>query len=66
MHLAAADTDLMRGYDVPELDPADVARATFDGLEAGALEVLVDDPSRYVKAALARDPRELYGPQLTT
>ena len=59
VHLGAADTDLMRGFDVPKLDPADVARATLDGLEAGDLEVLVDDPSRFVKAALARDPREL-------
>ena len=66
VHLGAADTDLMRGYDIPKLDPADVARAALDGLEAGDLEVLVDDPSRFVKAALARDPRELYGPHLTT
>lgn len=66
VHLGAADTDLMRDVDVPKLDPSDVARAALDGLEAGDLEVLVDDPSRYVKAALARDPRELYAAQLTT
>ncbi|WP_299038041.1 SDR family oxidoreductase [uncultured Pseudokineococcus sp.] len=65
VHLGAADTDLMRDYDVPKLDPADVASATLAGLEARDLEVLVDDAARYVKAALARDPRELYGPHLT-
>jgi NAD(P)-dependent dehydrogenase (short-subunit alcohol dehydrogenase family) len=60
LHMAAVDTDAMAGYDVPKLDPADVARAALDGIEARSLEVLLDDPSRHVKAALSGDPRALY------
>ncbi|MFE9728127.1 SDR family oxidoreductase [Streptomyces sp. NPDC005794] len=62
VHLGAADTDMMAGRDAPKIDPADVARASLDGLRAGAIEVLVDDPSRFVKAALSGDPAQLYGP----
>ncbi|GGZ89027.1 SDR family oxidoreductase [Streptomyces bluensis] len=60
VHLGAADTDIMAGYDVPKIDPADVARASLDGVQSGAIEVLVDDASRYVKASLAQDPAEFY------
>jgi NAD(P)-dependent dehydrogenase (short-subunit alcohol dehydrogenase family) len=60
VHLGAADTDMMAGYDGPLLDPADVVRAALDGLTAGSIEVLVDDWSRTVKAALAHDPASFY------
>ncbi|MGP4047106.1 SDR family oxidoreductase [Streptomyces sp. 2A115] len=62
VHLGAADTDMMAGRDAPKIDPADVARASLDGVQAGAIEVLVDDPSRFVKAALSGDPAQLYSP----
>ncbi|MFB7495943.1 SDR family oxidoreductase [Streptomyces sp. NPDC056161] len=62
VHLAAADTDMMAGQDAPKIDPVEVARAGLDGVQAGAIEVLVDDPSRFVKAALSGDPAQLYGP----
>jgi NAD(P)-dependent dehydrogenase (short-subunit alcohol dehydrogenase family) len=62
VHLGAADTDMMAGSDAPKIDPIDVARASLDGVWNGSLEVLVDDPSRFVKAALAGDPARLYGP----
>ncbi|MGY2078972.1 SDR family oxidoreductase [Modestobacter sp. SYSU DS0657] len=58
--LGAADTDMMAGYTGPMSDPADVVRAALDGVQAGDWEVLVDDWSRHVKAALASDPREFY------
>ncbi|MEV6212356.1 SDR family oxidoreductase [Kitasatospora sp. NPDC051914] len=61
VHLGAADTDMMAGRDAPKIDPADVARAALEGVQAGAIEVLVDDPSRFVKSALAGDPTLLYG-----
>jgi NAD(P)-dependent dehydrogenase (short-subunit alcohol dehydrogenase family) len=61
VHLGAADTDMMAGRDAPKIDPVDVARASLDGVQAGAIEVLVDDPSRFVKAALSADPAQLYG-----
>ncbi|PZE84009.1 SDR family oxidoreductase [Curtobacterium sp. MCBD17_032] len=59
LHLGAADTDMMAGYDGAMTDPADVARASLDGVQAGAAEVLVDDWSRMVKASLAGDPTAL-------
>ncbi|MFE4174081.1 SDR family oxidoreductase [Streptomyces sp. NPDC056909] len=60
VHLAAADTDMTAGRDAPKIDPADVARASLDGVRAGVIEVLVDDPSRFVKAALSGDPAQFY------
>ncbi|MCA5924057.1 SDR family oxidoreductase [Curtobacterium oceanosedimentum] len=59
LHLGAADTDMMAGYDGPMLDPADVARAALDGVERGASEVLADDWSRLVKDSLAHEPEWL-------
>ena len=61
VHLGAADTDMMAGSDVPKVSPADVARASLDGVRDDLIEVLVDDPSRFVKAALGGDPAVLYG-----
>lgn len=58
--LGAADTDIMAGYDGPMIDPRDVSRASFDGLDAGSIEVLVDDWTRMVKASLAGDPVPFY------
>ncbi len=60
LHLGAADTEMMAGYDGALLDPADVVRAALDGLATDAVEVLVDDWSRTVKAALAHDPAPFY------
>jgi len=60
LHLGAADTDMMAGFDVEKTDPADVVRMALDGIEAGRIEVLVDDASAQVKAALAADPSVLY------
>lgn len=62
VHLGAADTDIMAGYDGPMVAPRDVARASLDGLAANRIEVLVDEPARMVKAALAGDPAALYAP----
>lgn len=61
VHLGAADTDMMAGKDGPKIDPTDVPRASLAGIEAGALEVLVDDAAKFVKGALAGDPAQLYG-----
>ncbi|MQA32865.1 SDR family oxidoreductase [Modestobacter roseus] len=58
--LGAADTDMMAGYDGPKTAAVDVVRTALDGVQAGDWEVLVDDWSRGVKAALAADPREFY------
>lgn len=58
--LASTDTDMMAGFDVPKNRPEDVARVALDGVEAGQLEVLADADSAAVKAALSRDPAEIY------
>jgi len=60
VHLAATDTAMMAGYAGPMNDPADVARTVLDGLEAGVLEVLVDEDSVRAKAGLSADPGVLY------
>jgi NAD(P)-dependent dehydrogenase (short-subunit alcohol dehydrogenase family) len=60
LYLGGADTDMMAGYEGPLLDPADVVRAALDGLEAGQVEVLVDDWSRTAKAGVAEDPAVFY------
>ena len=38
--------------DQPKLDPADVARIAVDGIAGDAVEILVDEISRNVKAGL--------------
>jgi NAD(P)-dependent dehydrogenase (short-subunit alcohol dehydrogenase family) len=60
LHLGAADTDMMAGYDGPKSDPAVIVAAALDGLEAGRLEVVADDWSASVKASLAGDPAAFY------
>jgi NAD(P)-dependent dehydrogenase (short-subunit alcohol dehydrogenase family) len=60
VHVGYVDTDLTAGLDAPKLDPADVASAALDALEAGASEVAVDEISQYVKANLADDHTQIY------
>jgi NAD(P)-dependent dehydrogenase (short-subunit alcohol dehydrogenase family) len=63
LHVAYVDTDLTSDIDAPKSRPRDVAVLALDGVEAGAHEVLADDTTRRVKAALAADLPTLY-PQL--
>ncbi|GAA3292919.1 SDR family oxidoreductase [Dactylosporangium vinaceum] len=63
LHVGYIDTDMTAGVDGPKADARDVARQAFDGLEAGAFEVLADEITRSVKAGLSADPAALY-PQL--
>jgi NAD(P)-dependent dehydrogenase (short-subunit alcohol dehydrogenase family) len=63
LHVGYVDTDMTAGVDAPKSSPADVAAAALDGIEANAYEVLADEPSRNVKAALSGDLTLLY-PQL--
>ncbi|GMA85801.1 hypothetical protein GCM10025868_10510 [Angustibacter aerolatus] len=58
LHVGYMDTDMTAGLDVPKADPALVARATLDGVEAGEPEVLADDTSRGVKSLLSGDLRQ--------
>jgi len=56
LHVGYIDTDLTKGFDVPKLDPAQVATKLLDGLEAGQSEVLVDERTRAVKHGLSAEP----------
>lgn len=60
LHLASTDTDMMAGWDVEKNDPADVVRTALDGWEDGRIEILADEGSAQIKAALSADPRVLY------
>lgn len=60
VQLGATDTDMMKGIDMQKNDPANVANAALDAVEAGDWEVLADDMTRQVKAALSADPKLLY------
>jgi NAD(P)-dependent dehydrogenase (short-subunit alcohol dehydrogenase family) len=64
VHVGFIDTDLAAGVTGPKNAPADVATQTLDGVQDGRYEVLADDTSRRVKAALSGDVTELY-PGLT-
>ena len=55
LYLAFTDTPMTAGIDAPMGDPADVVRDAYDGLEAGAQEVLADEYTRDVRSRLA-DP----------
>ncbi|WP_336723643.1 SDR family oxidoreductase [Cellulosimicrobium cellulans] len=60
-YLATTDTPMNRNAGVPsENDPADVVRAVLDGLERGDDEVLADDTTRRVRAALSSPARVLH------
>ena len=60
LHVAFMDTDMTKHVDAPKAAPSDVAAKALDGLEAGEQEVLADDTSRHVKAALAGPTSNLY------
>jgi NAD(P)-dependent dehydrogenase (short-subunit alcohol dehydrogenase family) len=62
--LSSTDTDMMAGWDIPKNDPADVVRQALDGIEAGQLEIIVDQETAQAKAALSADPALVYADQL--
>jgi NAD(P)-dependent dehydrogenase (short-subunit alcohol dehydrogenase family) len=62
-HLGYTDTPMTAGLDVAKADPRDIVAAIYDGLEAGEIEVLADDSSRWVKQQLSQPLTALY-PQL--
>lgn len=55
LHVHFVDTDLTKGLNIPKEDPNDVARITFEGLEAGKSEVFADNTARAAKAALSAE-----------
>jgi NAD(P)-dependent dehydrogenase (short-subunit alcohol dehydrogenase family) len=62
VHASFIDTDKAAGIDVPKISPESVAQQAFDAVEAGQIEVLADDRSRFVRASLSRDHELIYPP----
>jgi short-subunit dehydrogenase len=61
LHVGYMDTDMAHYVDPSnKVDPARVARLALDGIEERALEVVADEQSRSVKAALSGGPDQLY------
>lgn len=63
LHVGYMDTDMVRSVTDAKSDPADIARIAVDGIAAGAYEILADNVSHQVQAALAGGVQALY-PQL--
>lgn len=53
LYVGFMDTDMAAGVDAEKSDPAHVAAAALDGVEAGLAEVLGDELTRSVKAGLS-------------
>jgi len=60
VHLGYMDTAMARGVDAPKTSPEEVARKSFDGLEQGDYEVIVDEISAGVKIGLSGPISDLY------
>lgn len=56
VHAGFIDTDMTRDVALPKVTPQQVARAAFDALERGELQVLADDISRQVHRGLSAEP----------
>jgi hypothetical protein len=60
VHASFIDTDMAALAGTSKGSPGSVARQAFDGVEAGEIEVLADERSRFVKASLSRDHELIY------
>jgi NAD(P)-dependent dehydrogenase (short-subunit alcohol dehydrogenase family) len=60
VHASFIDTDMAALADVAKISPESVAQQAFDAVEAGQIEVLADERSRFVKASLPRDHELIY------
>jgi NAD(P)-dependent dehydrogenase (short-subunit alcohol dehydrogenase family) len=64
LHVGYMDTDMAASVAAPKSDPADIARIAIDGVEADLYEIVADEVSHQVQAALAGGVSALY-PQLS-
>jgi NAD(P)-dependent dehydrogenase (short-subunit alcohol dehydrogenase family) len=60
LHVGYMDTDMARDVTADKADPAIVAKLALEGVQAGEYEILADDTSRHVRAALAGGVAALY------
>ncbi|GGM68900.1 SDR family oxidoreductase [Dactylosporangium sucinum] len=65
LHVGYVDTEMAAHVDGPKVRAEDVVRQAYEGVEAGAFEVLADDITRNVKRGLSAAPEALY-PQLVS
>jgi NAD(P)-dependent dehydrogenase (short-subunit alcohol dehydrogenase family) len=63
VHAGFIDTDMAALVDAPKISPESVAQQAFDAVEAGQIEVLADERTRFIKDSLSRD-HELIYPQV--
>ena len=54
------DTPMATHYDLPKITPASVVAQAYDGIAAGAIEVLADDLVRDLKTRLSTPAEEFY------
>jgi NAD(P)-dependent dehydrogenase (short-subunit alcohol dehydrogenase family) len=62
VHASFIDTDMAALASGPKDSPVSVVQQVLDAVEAGQVEVLADERSRFVKASLPRDHEVLYPP----
>jgi NAD(P)-dependent dehydrogenase (short-subunit alcohol dehydrogenase family) len=62
VHASFIDTDMAALTDAPKISAESVAQQVFDAVQAGEIEVLADERSRFVKASLSRDHELIYPP----
>jgi len=63
LHVGYMDTDMTASITAPKSNPADIAKIAIDGVEQDLFEIVADDVSREMQAALAGGIPALY-PQL--
>jgi NAD(P)-dependent dehydrogenase (short-subunit alcohol dehydrogenase family) len=54
------DTPMSARWDVPKVSADSVVTEAYDGIEAGVLEVLADEPTRGLRSQLGRPAEDLY------
>jgi NAD(P)-dependent dehydrogenase (short-subunit alcohol dehydrogenase family) len=62
VHAGFIDTDMAALVDAPKLSPESVAEQVIAAVEAGQVEVLADERTRFVKASLPHDQELIYPP----
>jgi NAD(P)-dependent dehydrogenase (short-subunit alcohol dehydrogenase family) len=62
VHAGFIDTDMAALVNAPKISPESVAQQVFDAVEAGQVEVLCDERTRFVKVSLPRDHELIYPP----
>lgn len=60
LQVGMIDTPMSTRWDVPKVSPSSVVAQAYEGIAAGALEILADEPTRELKSRLGTPAEELY------